>query len=102
MSEQNNINEILAKVKLSLWLTTDAFDSQLVDLIQSALIDLSIAGVNGEEVNLGDPHVLLAVTTYCKLHFGTPDESYERLKRAYDEMKAQMSMATGYTVWGTQ
>ena len=91
---------ILDKVKLSMWLTTDAFDSQLISLIQAALIDLKIAGVNGEEVTLEDPQVLLAVTTYCKLHFGTPDESYDRLKKAYDEMKAQMSMASGYTNWG--
>ena len=89
----------LQKVKLSMWLTTDAFDDQIQDLMASAMIDLGIAGVNGVDADISDPQVLLAVSTYCKLHFGTPDESYERLKKAYDEMKAQMSMATGYTTW---
>ena len=103
MSEQNNINEILAKVKLSLRLTTDAFDSQLVDLIQAALIDLSIAGANGEEVKPENPLVMVAIATYCKMNFKEMDASeYDKLKKSYDEQKAQMATHTGYTVWGSQ
>ena len=45
-----------------------------------------------------DAIVSRAITTYCKLNFGEPDD-YDRLKRSYDEQKAQLSMATGYTVW---
>lgn len=92
----------LQKVKLSMWLTTDAFDSQIEDLMAAAMTDLNIVGVDGPDAYIDDPQVLLAVTTYCKLHFGTPDESYERLKKAYDEMKAQMWMATGYTHWSAE
>lgn len=88
----------LAKVKLSLRIVTDAFDSELNDLIDAALLDLGIAGVDGEIVTTSDPLVLRAVTTYCKMHFGAPDE-YDRLKASYDEQKAQMGMATNYTVW---
>lgn len=93
------MSAVLDKVKLSMRITTDVFDSELSDLIDAALADLGIAGVNGEGVNLQDPLVLRAVTTYCQMHFGLPDD-YDRLKKSYDEQKAQLSMATGYTVWG--
>jgi hypothetical protein len=41
----------------------------------------------------------LAVITYCKIHFGNPDNA-DRLQSSYDEQKAQLGMATGYTEWG--
>lgn len=93
------MSEALEKVKLSMRITTDVFDSELSDLIDAALADLGIAGVNGDGVNITDPLVLRAVTTYCQMHFGLPDD-YDRLKASYDEQKAQLSMATGYTNWG--
>lgn len=88
----------LERVKLALRISTDAFDSELALLIQAAQKDLRIAGANGANVNESDPLTLLAITTYCKLHFGAPDE-YDRLKRSYDEQKAQLCTATGYTKW---
>lgn len=90
---------MLAKVKLALRITTDAFDSEITDLIAAAKIDLGIAGV--ELPSTLDEICQLAIITYCKLHFGEPDE-YDRLKASYDEQKAQLSMSTGYTVWTDQ
>lgn len=87
----------LAKIKMALRITTDAFDEEINDLMEAARLDLGIAGV--ENTTVSDPLVLRAVTTYCRLHFGAPDE-YDRLKASYDEQKAQMGMATGYTNWG--
>lgn len=90
---------MLEKVKLALRVTTEAFDAELSDLIEAAKRDLGIAGVNiPEEL---DAIVSVAITTYCKLHFGEPDD-YDRLKASYDEQKAQLSMATGYTTWTDQ
>lgn len=90
----------LDQVKNFMWLTTDAFDAQLQALIDAALIDLRTSGVNGLEVDETDPQILLAIATYCKMNFGTPDEaSYDRLKKAYDEQKAHLGMSTGYTEW---
>ena len=87
---------MLEKVKLALRITTDAFDSELEELIEAAKQDLGIAGVVvPAEI---DAIVSRAITTYCKVHFGEPDE-YNRLKASYDEQKAQLSMATGYTTW---
>lgn len=89
----------LAAVKLALRITTTDFDEELNDLISAALLDMGIAGVY--EPNSSDKLVLRAIITYCKMHFGEPDE-YERLKRSYDEQKAQMATATGYTNWGVE
>ena len=87
---------MLEKVKLALRVTTDAFDSELLELIDAGKLDLGIAGVDvPDEI---DALVSRAITTYCKLHFGEPDD-YDRLKASYDEQKAQLSMATGYTTW---
>lgn len=91
----------LAKVKLALRITTDAFDTELALLIDAAKDDLRIAGANGARVREDDSLTLLAIITYCKLHFGAPDE-YDRLKRSYDEQKAQLCTATGYTTWTTE
>lgn len=95
------MNEILNKVRMALRITTQAFDDELTDLINAGLADLGIAGANGENVVLTDPLTLRAIITYCKMNFGEPDE-YDRLKKSYDEQKAQMSMATGWTTWTDQ
>ncbi|MBQ1569488.1 MAG: phage gp6-like head-tail connector protein [Clostridiales bacterium] len=91
---------MLEKVKLALRITTTAFDSELNDLIDAAKVDLGIAGVVVPVTTETPLDVIIqkAIITYCKLNFGEPDE-YERLKRSYDEQKAQLSMATGYTTW---
>lgn len=88
---------MIEKVKLALRITTTAFDSEIEDLISAALADLGIAGV--ENAVESDPLIVRAVITYCKANFGESDE-YDRLKAAYDEQKAQLQMATGYTDWG--
>ena len=61
---------MLDKVKLALRIKTTAFDDEINDLIAAALAD-----------------------------FGEPAD-FERLKTSYDEQKAQLQMATGYTDWG--
>ena len=88
---------MLEKVKLALRITTTAFDEEISDLIAAAMADLRIAGIVSLEET--DPLIIRAVTTYCRANFGSPDE-YDRLKGAYDEQKAQLQIATGYTDWG--
>ena len=87
---------MLAKVKLALRITTTAYDTELQGLIDAALIDLGFAGV--EVPAELDAIIEKAVITYCRFSFGSPSD-FDRLKRSYDEQKAQLSMATGYTVW---
>lgn len=86
----------LAAVKTALRVTTTAFDNEIGGLIDAALLDMGIAGVTNDDET--DALILRAVVTYCRLNFGQPDD-YDRLKASYDEQKAQLSMATGYTTW---
>ena len=87
---------MLESVKLALRITTDAFDDEITDLINAALADLGIAGIT----NLDEADALIkrAVITYCRVDFGEPDD-YDRMKASYDEQKAQLQTATGYTDW---
>lgn len=97
------MNTILNKVKLALRIVTDAFDSEIEDLIKACLLDLKIAGVNEYTIDsVTDALIIRAVCTYCKYHFGDANgaEESDRLKASYDEQKAQLQMATGYTNWG--
>lgn len=90
---------MLNKVKMAVRITTSAYDDELMDLIEAAQLDLGIAGV--VVPNQIDAIVSRAIITYCKMSFGLP-EDYDRLKASYDEQKAQLSNATGYTNWGDE
>jgi hypothetical protein len=91
---------MLERVKMALRITTDVFDSELEDLIEAAYLDLGIAGV--ENTAASDFLIIRAVITFCKLNWGEPsDRNYDALKASYDEQKAQLATATGYTDWGT-
>ena len=87
----------LDKVKMALRITTSAYDDELMDLIAAAELDMGIAGVTLPPSS--DELCSRAVITYCKMHFGLPEDA-DRLKRSYDEQKAQLVTATGYTDWG--
>lgn len=87
---------LIDKVKTSLRISTTAYDGELTDLINAAKLDLGIAGVTLPATL--DEICNQAIITYCKANFGSPDE-YARLKASYDEQKAQLAMATGYTTW---
>lgn len=87
---------MLTKVKTALRISTNAYNEELADLIEAAKLDLGIAGVIVPSEF--DALVSKAIITYCKLSFGLP-EDYDKLKKSYDEQKAQLSMATGYTNW---
>lgn len=85
---------MLEKVKLALRITTDAFDSEITDLIAAACADLGVVGVDVETTTT-DALLTRAIITYCRLHFGSPDD-YDRLRDSYAEQKAQLITCTGY------
>ncbi len=88
---------MLDKVKKALRVKTDAYNDELNNLIASAQLDLGIAGVVlPDEL---DAICETAIITYCKMNFGLPEDA-DRLKASYDEQKAQLITATGYTDWG--
>ncbi len=93
MANESMIN----RAKLALRITTNAYDAEIADLLEAAVLDLGVAGVVIPENE--SKLVTTAAVTYVRLHFGSPDD-YDRLKRSYDEQKAQLATCTGFTVWG--
>lgn len=92
-------NTLLDKTKVALRITVSAYDGELTDLINAAKLDLGIAGVL-LPTSL-DAICERAIITYCKIHFSAlTDGEFSRLKASYDEQKAQLTTATGYTAWG--
>ena len=87
---------MLEAVKLALRITTTAYDNEITALINAALKDLGIVGITATS-STTDPLIIQAVKTYVRMSFGSPSD-YERLKRSYDEQKAQMQSATGYGI----
>lgn len=87
---------LIAKAKMAGRISTSAFDTQVGDLLDAALLDMGVAGVDVPTTL--DVLVETAAITYFLLHFGQPDE-YDRLKKSYDEQKAQLATCTGYTDW---
>jgi len=100
------MEDLLEEIKLVLRIKTDAFDDQITRLINACVLDLGIAGVSMETIGadyLDNDLIVQAISTYVKMHFGEVEDGvYKRLKESYDEQKAQMSNATGFTVWTDQ
>lgn len=88
---------LIQQAKMARRMTTTAFNDEVERLLNAALLDLGVAGVEVPETL--DPLVRTAAITYFLMNFGEPDR-YEQLKRSYDEQKAQLLTATGYTDWG--
>lgn len=88
--------ELINKAKLWKRITTTAFDDQISDLLDAALLDLGVAGV--EIPSEMDALVTKAAISYFMMSFGDPD-NYDRWKSSYDEQKAQLATSTGYTDW---
>lgn len=88
----------IAAAKMARRISTNAYDSQISDLLDAAALDLGVAGVviPAEQGLL----VQTAKITYFLMHFGEP-ANYDQLKASYDEQKAQLATCTGYTVWGS-
>lgn len=93
---------LLNDVKTALGLTGEEFDATVTDLIDSAKADMGITDIDIDTLVDDNPLFKRAIITYCRMNFsifGVPD-GYDRLKASYDEQKAQMLMASGYTDWG--
>lgn len=92
---------MLDKVKTALRLATDYYDGEICGYIEAAKMDLAVAGVDTGGNAAVDALIATAIITYVRMRFGdVPDGEYDRLKAAYDEQKAQLQTATGYTDWG--
>lgn len=90
---------MIATAKLAKRMTTNAYDTEISRLLDAAALDLGVAGVEIPETI--DSLVENAMITYFLMNFGEP-ENYDKLKKSYDEQKAQLATCTGYTRWSDE
>ena len=88
--------EMITAAKMAKRIVTTAYDAEIGRLLDTAAFDLGVAGV--EIPSSVDPLVTNAMITYFLMNFGEPD-NYDKLKKSYDEQKAQLATCTGYTDW---
>ena len=86
---------MLDKVKLALRLSGTALDGEVSDLINAAIADLRLVGINipaeagSSSKTLGDPLL-------DRAEFGFNDDA-ERYRNAYDYLKCALSLTADYT-----
>ena len=88
---------MLDLVKTALRIKADAFDDEIQTLIDAAVADLGLVGMEKTILQSPDdyPLVKVAIITYCKIHFGDNEKS-EQLQRSYDMQKSQMMYSSDY------
>lgn len=85
---------MLEKIKLSLRIKSNKFDDEILDLITSAKMDLSIAGVR--KIKETDPLIQQAIKIYCKANFGLDNKDSEKYQKSYDLLKQSLSLCGDY------
>lgn len=85
---------MLESVKKALRITSSAFDGEVMDLIESAKLDLNIAGITVSD----SPDALIrrAITIYCKANFGFDNPDADRFRDSYVMLKQHLSLSGDY------
>jgi len=87
---------MLDSVKLSLRIKNTAFDTEILELIDAAKLDLGISGV--EKIDELDGLIIHAIKTYVKANFGWDNPDAERLQESYLMLKQHLSLSGDYNV----
>lgn len=92
---------MLEDVKTALRITNTAYDSEVEDLIESALMDMVQSGIfieinefNGLEKK--DPLIKRAIITYAKANFGIDNPQANRFNDSYVMLKQHLSLSGDY------
>ena len=84
------------KVALRIAATTTDLDTEINDLISSAIADLKLAGVVADKAVDSDALIKRAITTYCKANFGYDNPDAERFWRSYESLKMHLTLSADY------
>lgn len=84
-------------VRKILRITDTSFDTEIEDLILSAVQDLAISGITEEKIaDETDALIKRAIITYCKANFGWDNPDSERLQQAYVMLKMHLTLTQEY------
>ena len=84
---------MLELVKLSLRITTTAFDAEIENYIEACKMDLKLAGI--KNIDEADHLTIVAVSLFVKSLFGANQDS-EKYKKSYESIKCQLAVSGDY------
>ena len=88
------MDELLEKVKTALRIKHSALDDDILDTIQSCLLDLRMHGiVHADET---DPLIQNAVKLYCKTQYTGDPALSDVYEERYRELRGCLKVAEGY------
>lgn len=90
---------MLDSTKLALRISNNAYDPEVMDLIEGARMDLIQSGVASVKANDDtDPLIKRAITFYCKANFGLGNPNADRWHDSYVMLKQHLCLAGDYNV----
>lgn len=87
---------MLEKIKQSLRIKNNAFNDEIMDLINACKKDLETAGV--KNIDEEDSLIIQAVKTYCKANYGLDNKDSEKYQASYEIQKQKLSLCGDYNV----
>ena len=88
---------ILDDVKISLRITSTAYNTEINDLISACKADLTLSGINTTDDT--DTLIKRCIMSYVKAHFGYNNPDSYRLKEAYDSLKRHLALTESYAFY---
>lgn len=88
---------LLDDVKNVLRISGTDLDTEINDLINAAMADLVLVGVDFEMASdETDSLIRRAIMSYCKANFGWDNPEAERFQKSYDSLKMHLSLSADY------
>ena len=87
---------MLEKIKQSLRIKNNAFNDEIMDVINACKKDLETAGV--KNIDEEDSLIIQAVKTYCKANYGLDNKDSEKYQASYEMQKQKLSLCGDYNV----
>ncbi len=87
---------LIDDIKKVLRISSNAFDTEVTDLIEAAKIDLRISGV--DVIDETDALIKRAISIYCKANFGYDNADADRLIESYQSLKQHLAISSDYEV----
>ena len=84
---------LVVEARLRIRKSSDIFDDELVQTLNSCLLDLKNAGV--QKVDTDDALIKQALKLYLKAQFGYEEDS-EKFARSYEHLKSSLSLSGDY------
>ena len=91
------MSDILQCVKVSLRLSSTAYDTEIIDLISACKADLSLSGINTTDDT--DTLIRRCIMSYVKSYFGYNNPDADRSKMAYESLRQHLSLTQDYAFY---